>query len=1007
MCTRLATKFLLLLLCSFGLITNSYSQLQYSFERINTENGLPTNALKGIVFDDVNRFLWVATESGILRYNGHGFQTFGDTKETSILNSRIINVVKKQDHSIFGTVEDASIFTIDKNKIKYGNTKQKVRYADEMLSYIYAPANLHRSKVKNSINLPLLKVSNNYFEIEDYRLLMYSKDTTVVLQKNIGNQGIFVLGNQLFIISANGSVKKVVVGNDQKFTTKFEPVSFTGLPILQNKPSNSLFKVFQDLSNEAAYVLFGNNIYEIEYKNGAVSFTLRVPNLPSQDYIRYFQFDKLTNTAYLATDNRGLIIAYPQYFVRRQPFFSSSLNSASAYAQVLLPNGNIQVNSGALYGDAINQKNGFFDKVSEPRTFITSDSNFLYTNFLGVTEYNLKSKKRKLLTNNSFYNRSAFLQIGDSIYLFSNLGVGYYSKTDSLKKVFSNEPKPETYTVYDVILYKRDVVLMATSEGLFLYHLKKNSITPFLKDPNASHFRTLYAYKDYFFAGTYGSGVYVIHNNTIKKLPLDKNGYLNFVHCFIPNNNDVWISTNKGIIKSSFNGLIRSFSNNQLKPNYKYFGKQEGIDILEMNGGCTPCAIKLNDGRISVPGIDGLIQFDPNLLPNNKIEPFVYIDKIKLNDQIVSEDFLFNKAIPSNVSNIDIILGISGMVSEENIEIEYKLDEKETWRSILVKNPIVNIENPRFGKHYLTIRWKNTEASSWNTRVLSYTIAYPFYANPYMYFAYFILLILSIFLYVKIKTLFYVKRQKELESEVDKKTKDLQSLNAYLLGRNQAKDQVIAIMNHDILTPLKYLHITAANLELKIKDADAIKPVGQIKATTKELEYLTSNLLSWVKFDAINQLDQKQLVDVHLLFESIIDFVLPFKQSDQVKIVNNIPKEMIIKGWHDPMRVLFYNLIMNSIRSTRNGFIEISAISNPDTLVISIKDTGVGMVEPMISYLLTGIKPKENFVTPKNKTGNGVGYQIIRNLVKLIFAELNIISKVGVGTEVQIVLTKL
>jgi signal transduction histidine kinase len=276
-----------------------------------------------------------------------------------------------------------------------------------------------------------------------------------------------------------------------------------------------------------------------------------------------------------------------------------------------------------------------------------------------------------------------------------------------------------------------------------------------------------------------------------------------------------------------------------------------------------------------------------------------------------------------------------------------------------------------------------------------------------MYFGYFLLLILSIFLYVKIKTLIYVKRQKELESEVVNKTKDLQSLNAYLVGRNQAKDQVIAIMNHDILTPLKYLHITAANLELNLKDTDAVKPVGQIKATTKELEYLTSNLLSWVKFDAINELDQKQLVDIHLLFESIVDFVLPFKQSDQVKIVNHIPKELVIKGWHDPMRVLFYNLIMNSIRSTHKGFIEISAVSSDNAITISIKDSGVGMSESMISYLLTGIKPDHNFVTPKYKTGNGVGYQIIRNLIKLIFAELKISSKVGVGTEVQILLTKL
>jgi signal transduction histidine kinase len=565
----------------------------------------------------------------------------------------------------------------------------------------------------------------------------------------------------------------------------------------------------------------------------------------------------------------------------------------------------------------------------------------------------------------------------------------------------------ETYTVYDVVLYNRDAVLMATSEGLFLYHLKTNTITLFFREPNAAHFRTLYAYNGYILAGTYGGGVYVIHDNLIKSLPLDKNGYLKFAHCFIPNNNDVWITTNKGMIKSSFKSVVASFSNRQLKPNYKYYGKQEGIDILEMNGGCAPCAIKLLDGRISVPGIDGLIQFNPSLLPNSKIDPFVYIDKFKFDNQIVSEDFFVNKEVSQKVDNIEIILGISGMISEENVEVEYDIDNKGTWRSIFVKNPIISIDNPRSGYHTLNIRWKSTAATTWNSRALNYTIAYPWYAHPYMYFGYFILLLLFIYLYGIIKTSIYLKRQRELEAEVTVKTKDLQTLNTYLLGRNKAKDQVIAIMNHDILTPLKYLHITASNLELKLKDTDAVKPVGQIKATTKELEYLTSNLLSWVKFDSINELDQKQLVDVHLLFESIVDFVLPFKQSDQVGIINNIPKGLVIKGWHDPMRVLFYNLIMNSIRSTNKGSIEISAISNADVVTIFIKDSGVGMSESMISYLLTGTKPKDNFVTPKYKTGNGVGYQIIRNLVKLIFAELKIVSKVGDGTEVQIVLTKL
>lgn len=1007
MCTRLAIKFLLVLLCSLGLTTNSYSQLQYSFERINTENGLPTNALKGIVFDDVNRFLWVATESGILRYNGHGFQNFGDTKETSILNSRIINVVKKQDHSIFGTLEDFTIYNIEKNKVNYKRVKEFKRWANEFASLIYQTSIKKNNKNNLSISFPLLKFGNYFVELEDNKLFFFNNDTSVILKDGLNRHSIFVLDNQLFVISASGLVNKVVVEKNKKFTIKLLPVSVSGLPVLKYGYTNSFFKVFQDLSNEPTYVLFDNDIYEIEFKNGLLAFTLKVPNLPSQDYIRYFQFDKLTNTAYFATDNRGLIIGYPQYFIRRQPFYSSRINSASAYAQVLLPNGNIQVNSGAIYGDVVNQKNGFFDLVSEPRTFITSDSLFLYTNYLGVTQYDLKSKKRKLLTDNSFFNRSTFLQIGDSIYLFSNFGVGYFDKTDSVKKVFSYESMSETYTVYDVLLYNRDAVLMATSEGLFLYHLKTNTISLFFKEPNAAHFRTLYAYKGYFLAGTYGGGVYVIHDNIIKSLPLDKNGYLKFAHCFIPNNNDVWITTNKGMIKSSFKSVLASFSNKQLKPNYTYYGKQVGIDILEMNGGCVPCAIKLLDGRISVPGIDGLIQFSPNILPNNKIEPFVYIDKFKFDGQIISEDFFVNKEVSQKVENIQIILGVSGMISEENVEVEYDIDNKGTWRSIIVKNPIISIENPRSGYHTLTIRWKSAEATTWNSQVLSYTIAYPWYAHPYMYFGYFLLLVLLIYLYVTIKTFIYVRRQRELEAEVSVKTKDLQALNTYLVGRNQAKDQVIAIMNHDILTPLKYLHITAANLEINLKDTDAVKPVGQIKATTKELEYLTSNLLSWVKFDSINQLDQKQVVGLHMLFESIIDFVLPFKQSDQVSILNNIPKDMVINGWYDPMRVLFYNLIMNSIRYTHKGFIDISAISNSNAITISIKDSGVGMENSMISYLLTGIKPMDNFVTPKYKNGNGVGYQIIRNLVKLIFAEINIISKSGVGTEVQIVLTKL
>ncbi len=81
-----ASLSVLFLFCSL----HSFAQLQYNFERINTENGLPTNAIKGLQFDNKTRFLWAATESGIVRYNGFGFQSFGDNENEAVLNGRIV-----------------------------------------------------------------------------------------------------------------------------------------------------------------------------------------------------------------------------------------------------------------------------------------------------------------------------------------------------------------------------------------------------------------------------------------------------------------------------------------------------------------------------------------------------------------------------------------------------------------------------------------------------------------------------------------------------------------------------------------------------------------------------------------------------------------------------------------------------------------------------------------------------------------------------------------------------
>ena len=423
-----------------------------------------------------------------------------------------------------------------------------------------------------------------------------------------------------------------------------------------------------------------------------------------------------------------------------------------------------------------------------------------------------------------------------------------------------------------------------------------------------------------------------------------------------------------------------------------------------MNGGCSPCAIKLPNGDFSIPGIDGLIQFNPdnlNKLNYLNIKPNVYLDKIIIDNKIISfEDF--NKSLSRKTKSIDFQLGISGMLSEENIIVEYKFGLNEIWKRISLKNPIIHLDKTSFGQNELYLRWRNTASAEFGSINYPFYVNYPNAVNPLMIFAYFLIIILLIYLYVRIKTAIYQKRQKELESEVNLKTKSLLSLNKYLTERNQAKEQVLAIMNHDVLTPLKYLHMTANSIKEKIVDTDLKKSIQQIASTSKELEYLTSNMLNWVKFDNTNKLLNSQEVDIHKLIFDLIDFITPFVGSKYISLENKIPIDTKIKNWPEALRVLMYNILMNAIKSTEKGFISILIEESKSGYIIKVQDTGVGMSASMAKYLITGKSKDEVENLPKYKKGNGVGYQIIRNIIKLMKAKLEIDSIENKGTTVRI-----
>ncbi len=1004
MCTKLVTKFLSI--AFFGVIVILCpnligAQQRYTFERINSESGLPANAIKGIEFDEVNRFLWIATESGIVRYNGNSFQTFGDLNNASRLNGRIASLDRRSDGTIFGRLLDESVFYIDKNIPVIDPNNVVLNFYDSYLLYKYhLPKRLlnNENKYKNlGITYNDFKFKNSiYFlsgDVSEINLFQFLPNRDFKkIEMLFKDEQFFIINDRLFLIQKDGKVFEASNNNDGILKMNI----FETNNIIKN--NNKRLKIFRN-SKDDIFLLNHNLLYSIQLISNKIEFKLITDQVPITEDIRYFKFDKLTQSIFLGTDNRGVLIGHPSYFKRVLHNNTQDGISSASYAQVMMSNGNIQTNSGQQFGNAKAKAPLIFYRPSATNTFISSKNILYYSNFDGIIEYDLKSSRVIRKNTDVKEGRNCFIEIKEKIYSFSDKEIAVKGIDNKWKSILRFNKIPVGFIVNNLTQFNEDEILAATTDGLYKYQISTNKFRRIYKDKSGAHFRAIYNLNGYFLLGTYGGGLYMLKGNLIKKMPFDQNKYLSYTHCFIlDDQNRIWASTNKGLFMSPSKALIDFWEKGPGNISFKYFGKLDGIDVLELNGGCTPCVIKLPNGDFSFPGIDGLIQFNPNEIKNINISPNIYLDKVLINNTIYSSNKLLQELSPKT-KNVELQFGISGMLSQENIIFEYKIDNG-SWNRVSVKNSDIFIGNPGYGSHNVSVRIRNTFDKKWVTNVYNFNIGYPWFLHPWMYLVYFLTIIGLIFLYIRFKTLIYQRRQIILEDEVLMKTASLNQINKFLEKRNQAKDQVIAIMNHDVLTPLKYLHITAKNTADQIQDLKVKQSIEQISKTSKELEYLTSNMLNWVKFDNIETLPKQQKFDLYRLIQDLIEFVTPFKLNECVIIYNEIPEHTEISGWSDTVRIVLYNIIVNAIKSTSKGYIKIEFIQTDASYSIVISDTGEGMSESMIYYLTTGFGKDQIDLIPKYKKGNGIGFQIIRHLVKLMHVDLSIKSKEHVGTKV-------
>lgn len=202
--------------------------------------------------------------------------------------------------------------------------------------------------------------------------------------------------------------------------------------------------------------------------------------------------------------------------------------------------------------------------------------------------------------------------------------------------------------------------------------------------------------------------------------------------------------------------------------------------------------------------------------------------------------------------------------------------------------------------------------------------------------------------------------------------------------------ELSASVAHEIRNPLT---VTNGFLQL-LSESNSIpvKEKGYIDFSLKELkraEKIVSDFLTFSKPQSENMVYSNLKEET----EYTKNILQPYAHMHQVEIDLSFQNTLHLKYDKNQMQQCLINLCKNAIESMEEtgGTLSISVFERKNNIVITIKDTGIGMTEEQVAHLG---KP---YYSTKNQ-GTGLGMLMVYSTIHKVKGNIKVDSEVGKGT---------
>lgn len=254
----------------------------------------------------------------------------------------------------------------------------------------------------------------------------------------------------------------------------------------------------------------------------------------------------------------------------------------------------------------------------------------------------------------------------------------------------------------------------------------------------------------------------------------------------------------------------------------------------------------------------------------------------------------------------------------------------------------------------------------------------------------------------------YLEEISKLNNELINMQRELSASNAAHAKALEFKNRFIGMVVHDLRNPLTIISMYTQTIKSKIDEPKLIEEcITIIEHSANFMAELIESLLDTTSLESGSFSITFYKNNITELIKNTLKKMQPIAQNRSIHIHEQLSE--IEPFYFDAFRIeqAITNIISNALKYTpKDGNVYISLKDNSETVVIVVKDTGIGIPEEEQHKIFTFFGRTTNR-SPHGDKSVGLGLALSKHIIEAHDGTIELTSKANEGTTITILLPKL